>query len=222
MSTGTELTTMVRNQTLLDTGDVSDAIILDHLNRAIKITGGRFAWPFLHDDAVITTVVGTQAYAFPTGAVFIDAIIEPDERIRLREIGRMDAWDRYGDDPPTRDARSFYLWEEKVVFTEIPQSIIAYIVKIRVQPTLLASGAESPQWNAQYHDFLSEYAIAKLWEREEDRALAADAMERFHTGVGDMAAFYMNQVSDTPMVWGERPDRAYASAYANTPWIDGV
>ena len=222
MATGTELVQLVRDQTLLGTDDVTDAKILALLNRAITQVGVRFQWPFLEATDDFDSAVGTRAYAFPTDAIFIHAIIEDGKRNRLKEIGRMDAWDRYGDSPPSKDATAFYLWDEKIEFLELPSSIITYHVMFRKQPTVLANLAASPEWNDQFHDFLSDYAISKLWEREEDRQLSADARGRFESGIGDMAAFYMNQAEDNPMIFGERPDRATKSRYANMPWLDGV
>ena len=222
MATGTELVVLVRDQTLLDSDDVSDATILAHLNRAISTVGVRFAWPFLNDADTFDSEVGTRAYAFPTGCIYIDAIVEDDKRRRLKEIGRMDAWDRYGDSPPSKDATAFYLWAEQIELLELPSQVLTYNVFFRKQPTLMATLGGTPEWNDQFHNFLSEYAIAKLWEREEDRQLSADAMDRFDEGIGEMASFYMNQAQDNPMVWGERPDRATQSRYANMPWLDGV
>lgn len=222
MATGTELIALVRNQTLLDSDDVADDVILGHLNRAISTVGVRFDWPFLHDSDTFDSVIGTRAYAMPTGCVYIDSIIEDGERRRLPEIGRMDAWDRYGDDPPTRTPTAFFLWANQIEFLELPSAVNTYNVFFRKQPTLLASAAASPEWNSQFHEFLSEYAVSKLWEREEDRALAVDALDRFEIGLSELAQFYINQAQDNPLIWGERPDRKTRSRYANMPWIDGV
>lgn len=222
MSTLAELTTYVRGQALLDTSDVSDAIITTYLNRAIEAVGGRFPWPFLQAVADITTVVGTTAYNFPTGAVKINSIIENGKRTRLKPITAQEAWTRYGDDPPTRSARAFYIWNEQINLVEIPDAIVTLHVKFHKQPTLLTISTSTPQWNSQYHQFLGDWAISKLWEREEDRAAALDALQRFELGIGEMANFYNDQVANERMVWGEQPDRWVGSTRSNLPWLDGV
>ena len=222
MSTGTELIALVREQTHLDSDDASDAVILGHLNRAIEIVGTRFDWPWLQDEDTITTVADQQPYDWPTDAVYIDTLVETDKRTRLKKISSMEAWSRYGDDPPTTSARSFYLWNDKIVLVENPPAAdIVLKVKFHKQATVMASAAGTPEWNDQFHEFLSDFACARLWESEEDQAMAQTSEQRFEEGLADMVNFYNDQASDERMVWGEQPDR-YVATSGNMPWLNGV
>ena len=219
---GSALTTLVRDQTLLDSDDLSDAKILAPLNRAIELVGSRFDWPWLEDVADISVSAATQGYSFPTGAVKIDTILENATRVRLRKVSSMEAWQRYGDDPPTGRPRSFYLWNDKIVLVEVPSADVTLHVKFHKQPTTMSDDTKSPEWNDQYHEFIADWAIAKLWEREEDMRMAEEAMVRFEQGIGDLANFYNDQGSDARMVWGEQPDRYAGAGGGNMPWLNGV
>ena len=219
---GTAMIALVRDQTLLDSDDISDAKILAHLNRGIEIVGARFDWPWLEDEDDIAVSEPTQAHAFPTGAVKIDAILENATRTRLRKVSSTEAWERYGDDPPTASPKSFHIWQSQVVLVEIPSADVTLHVKFHKQPTLMADATKSPEWNSQYHEFLVDYAAAKLWEREEDLNMASEAAGRFDQGIGDLANFYNDQGSDARMVWGEQPDRFVGAGAGNMPWLNGV
>lgn len=220
--TGAELITYARAQTLLNTDDVSDATILDHLNRAIEIVGGRFDWPWLQGEDTVATVVDQQTYDWPTGAVKIDTITISGKRIRLKRISAKEAWERFGDDPPTAEPRAFYLWNDKIVTLENPGTIVTLKIKFYGQPTLLTNDAASPEWNDQYHNFLGDYAIARLWQREENQNQEARADQAFEVGIQELAGFYNKQASDERAVWGEQPDRYRGGGASNMPWLDGV
>ena len=222
MSTRLEITSWVREATLLSAADVASTVIESHINRAIEIVGARFPWPFLEDVGTDDSVVGTQTIEKPATSVFIDAILEGDARTRLREVTPQQALEEYGDDPPDRQPDSFYLWDDLIWFTTIPIVVDTYKIKFHIAPTALSADGDSPQWNAQHHMFLADYSIARLWEREEDSRAAGAADQRFEMGLGLMAQHYLNQAADGPMVWGETPNRTHNSAYGNMPWLDGA
>lgn len=220
--TGAELIAKAREQTLLDTDDVSDAVVLGHINRAIAIVGGRFEWPFLAQTDTITLADGTQGYAWPTDWVKIDSLTIVDKRIRLKRLSAKEAEDRYGNDFPSGEPRSFFLWGNQINFVPIPNAVGTISARGYTQPTILAATSNSPGWNDQYHEFLADYAIQKLWEREEDQAMAEAARQEFENGIGELASFYNDQAADERMVWGEQPDKYVGSGASNMPWLDGV
>lgn len=220
--TGAELITYVRGQTLLDSDDVADSVILAHLNRAIELVGSRFDWPFLEGEDTIAVIADQQPYDWPVGAVRIETITISGKRVRLKKITSTEAWERYGDDPPTAEARAYYLWNDKIVLLENPPASITLKVKFIGQPTLLSTTADSPEWNSQYHRFLGDYAIARLWQREEDQHQEAASDARFEQGINELADFYNRQASSEYAIWGEKADRYRGGGATNMPWLDGV
>jgi len=222
MATRAEIRTYAREQALLDSSDVADTILDTYLDRAVSVVGSRLAWPFLDGESTFETVIGTRNYSMPATAVKIESIVRSGSKVRLREVTSTQARQRFGDDPPTTDARSFFLWDDDIHLVEIPPSVETYKVYFRTNPTLMAADGESPEWDSQHHLFLADFLIARMWEREEDPRAAETADRRFDQGVADMAQFYLNQASDAPMVWGESADRAVGGYYGNMPWLDGV
>lgn len=222
MATRDQLRNYARQQTLLDTSDITDAEIDTYLNRAVATVGARFPWPFLQASDDFDTVVDQQNYAKPTGCKFIDAINEEGARVRLREVDPLEQWQRYGDSPPSGKARSFYLWEDEIWLGEIPTSVVTYKIFYRTSPSLGSLTSDTPPWDSQFHWFLGDYAAAKIWEREEDTRQMGVSMQLFEEGLGEMAAFYVNEASDYPLVWGEKTDRLVGNLASNVPWIDGV
>lgn len=217
-----DLIAQARLQTHLGTGEYTDAEITKFLNRGIAVIASRFDWPWLDATTTFDSVVGTMAYNVPADHVKTYSITEDGESVRLRAITQDQAYQRYGDDPPTRDPRAFYIFNGQYVFQEKPSAVKTYNVYYKAEPSTLSAGTDVPDWNSLHHDFLADYAISKLWEAEEDRQLSGDALGRFEQGMADLANFYIHEASAHPIVWGERSDRVVGGNRGNMPWLDGA
>lgn len=217
-----DLREYAREQTLLDTTDVADAVLNTYLDRAIGVVADRFDWPWLDASTTVNTVVGQQNYSKPTDHVFTHALVESGKNRRLREITPVKAWQRYGDAPPTQQGKSFYFYEDKLWIAQIPPAVVTYKWFYRKSPTLMTADNKTPEWDSNHHWFLAEFVIRELWRREEDQQAASAADQAFEQGIGSMAQFYINEADDQPAIWGEDPDRVGRSAWYNMPWMDGV
>ncbi len=216
------LRTYAREQVLLDTSDVADTILDAYLDRAVQIVATRFQWPWLEASSTVDSVIGQHNYALPSGHSYTFALIEDDTKDRLRKLSPVQAWTRYGDDPPSGKARAFYFYEGELWLVETPTAVLTYNWFYRKAPTLMAANDDVPEWDVNHHYFLAEYVISQLWLREEDRQLADGANQRFETGIAELAQFYLHRASDAPMVWGESADMSIGWNRGNMPWLDGV
>lgn len=217
-----DLRDYARSQTHLDSADVADATINTYLDRAVQIVASRFDWPFLEASTTFDTVVDQHNYSVPADWVKTIAIVQDGKKTRLREIGPVQAWTRYGDDPPSGTARAFYLYGNGLYLVEKPTAVLTYHHYYLKEPTLMTLDTSTPEWNDNHHYFLAEYAIQQMWLAEEDLQQANQAAYRFEQGLAEMAQFYINQAVDSPIVWGEDADRIVSFSRTNLPWLDGV
>lgn len=199
----------VREQTLIEIDDWSNAKVLNVINEGIREVASRFRWPFLSASAQISVTAGTQSYALASIASDVQriaAIIDNDRRVKLQEIEPQFAWKVYGGDAPaSNEASAFYLWGNTLYLLPTPDAneSNAYTMFYYKTPTELSNDTDVPEWSSQFHMMLAEYAIARVWEREEDFQKAQAAQSRFDSRVEQMARHYLNRVEDEPLVFGE-------------------
>lgn len=199
----------VREQTLIEIDDWSNAKLLNVINEGIQEVASRFRWPFLATSAQISVTAGTQAYSLSSIASNIQriaAIIDNERRIKLQELDARYAWQLFGGDAPDSDqALGFYLWGETLYLLPTPSATEAnaYTIFYYKSPTTLSNDTDTPEWSSQFHMLLADYAIARVWEREEDFQKAQAAQGRFDGRVEQMARHYLNRVEDEPLIFGE-------------------
>lgn len=199
----------VREQTLIEIDDWSNAKVLNVINEGIREVASRFRWPFLSASAQISVTAGTQSYALSSIASNVQriaAIIDNTRRVKLQEVEPQYAWELYGGDAPDSDeALAFYLWGESLYLLPTPSAneSNAYTMFYYKTPTELSNDTDVPEWSSQFHMLLADYAIARVWEREEDFQKAQAAQQRFDLRVEQMARHYLNRVEDEPLVYGK-------------------
>lgn len=218
MSDLAAIRTYVRTQTLTETTDFSAAKLNVLINEGIREIAKRFAWPFLEASATITTVADTQSYAMPADWRRTQAITEDDMTNRLDRITFDEASEMYGGNTPTgTPARKFYIYQEKIWLVPIPSEVNAYTHHYLKEITLLTDDTDEPEFASDYHYTPAFWAIARVWEQEEEFG-KMDAQEaRFDRAVEMMARHYLNRSEDKPQVWGESRRRGYFGS--NLPFL---
>lgn len=204
----------VREQTLVETSDWSNAKVLNVINQGIRDLSTRFPWPFLAASNTLSAVADQQAYTFDTISDFsgtgqklfsIAAIVDNDKRVKLDEVHHNDAFKTYGGDmPTTSEAVRFFTWGESIYLLPTPDTSDTdrYTVYYFRSPAELSNDTDSPEWDARFHMVIAEYAISKVWEREEEIGKARQAFNAYLDGVDRMASFYLNRAQDYPVVMG--------------------
>ncbi len=227
-----DLQDFVREQTLLEVDDWSNAKLTVVINEGINEIATRFNWPFLSDSATFGAVDGQQAYAYAdvvdtagTGKNIgkIHVIVDTLYRRRLSEISSEQAWAMYGGDMPDGDPTHFFLWGDTINLVPVPTATEAARYKIYYfrRPALLSDPTDEPEWDPQFHYAAAYWACARAWEREEDFEKASIWRQQFDARVETMGAYYLNRAEDRPIVVGLGRG-GYQERYANTPWVNGV
>lgn len=224
----------IREQTLVETTDWSNAKILDVINQGIREISVRFDWPFLAASNTLTVVAAQQAYTFDTISDYagtgkklfrIEAIVDNDRRVKLNEVAAADAFQMYGGSMPTAsDSDRFFTWGSSIYLLPVPDTndTARYTVYYYRSPAELTNDTDLPEWDSRFHMVVAEYGVQKVWEREEEIGKAKAAANRFNEGVERMAQFYLNRSQDYPTIVGAgkagtRLDRW--SDRSNMPWL---
>lgn len=228
-----DLQDFIRQQTLLETDDWSDAKLTIVINEGINEVATRFNWPFLADSADFDLVADQQAYTFDTivdnagtgkKVAKLHVINDNDERRRLTELSSQQAWAMYGGSMPTGTTPDeFFIWGDSLYLIPVPTASDASRLRLFYfrQPALLSDPTDTPEWDTQFHLIPAYWACARAWEREEDFEKASIWRQQFDSRVETMGSYYLNRAEDLPIVVG-LGRRSHRQRFANTPWLNGV
>ena len=206
-----------RELTLVETDDISNTKINNIIDQGIRELASRFRWPWLETTDTIAVVAGTRSYALPTDFQYLHSLLRAGSKIRLRATSPSKALGTYGDDFPEGTAEGYYLWGSSLFLTRNPASNETLNLFYYQSPTMLSNDTDVPGFDAQFHLLLADYAISKIWEREEDFVKAKASVNRWDDGVEQMARWYQERTEDMPMVLGEEP--TIRATVLNMPWL---
>lgn len=231
MSTLALIRDWVREQTLVEAVDWGNDKLNNVINEGVRQVSVKFPWPWAATSSQLSVTATTQAYTFATivagtgSTLFrIEAIVDNDRRTALREINSADAFAMYGGDmPDASEAQYFFIWGDAVYLVPTPDTneTDAYTVYYYRSAAALSNESDSPEWDAAFHMVLADYAIARVWEREEEIGKSEAADARFNQGVEQMAQFYLNRAQDYPTVMGGGKTGTVLarSELANMSWL---
>ena len=209
-----EIRDWVREETLVEINDWSNAKINIVINEGLRQLSAKFPWPFLATSSQLSVTAGTQSYSFDVVSDFagtgkklfrIEAIVDNNRRVKLNEIAASDAFQMYGGDmPEAGDSDLFFTWGNAIYLLPVPDAneSNAYTIYYYQSPAALVNETDEPEWDERFHLVLADFAIARVWEREEEVGKMQAADQRFDMGVERMAQFYLNRAQDYPAILG--------------------
>lgn len=224
MPTLSDLRTVVRHQTLAETDDVSTALLNTYLNQGYYELSLAFDWPWVQETYAISVVDGTQGYAVPADYRVLLAIVDEDKRRTLTQLTPQEALGRFGGDMPEgSDATYYYIWEDTINLIPIPDTTAAsrYTLYYQKAVTALSADADEPLFADEFHLILAYYAIARVWEHEEEFDKARQSDDTFNQKAGQMARYYNKRERRVPLVLGGG-SAPLISTHGNMPWLDGA
>ena len=217
-----QMISYVRSQTLVQADDVSSVILTQHLNAGLNQLSLAFSWSFLQASADLTTVADTQTIALPSDFRKAFVIIENDTRVKLEEITFEEAFLEWGGDPPDGDgARWYYIFADLIHLIPVPASAETSEYKLMYQKAIteLSADGDTPEFVSEFHLLPCQYAIARVWEHEEDFSKATEADTAFREQVEQMARYYTSRTESKPMVFGDGRRRKQGGN-VHMPWMD--
>lgn len=217
----------IRESSLIETDDWSNAKILNVINEGVRVVSNRFRWPWLAGSANLSVVADTDSYALTSidaDITSLEAITVNGRRQRLREVSIANALADYGGDlPESRYATHFFIWGADLHLIPTPSENVtdAYKVYYYKKPTELSNDSDTPEWDSRFHLVLAYWGLRRVWEREEDMEKADYWNAQFEAEVDRMAAFYLNRASDSPAVVGLGMPTRRVSERVHLPVLDG-
>lgn len=212
----------VREQTLVETDDFADTKIDAIINQGLRVLSTRFDWPWLAETGTLSVVASTTAYTMPTDLSRSLAITHPTKANRLVEVSPWEILGKYGGDLPSGTPTSYFVHGRTMNLDRIPYEDVDYTWLYFKNATVLSNDTDEPEFAAEFHLILADYAVAKVWEREEDFTKADEAMKDYQEGVENMARFYLDVSHDRPIVFGESRDIGMRRHATNMPFLDGA
>lgn len=214
-----EIRDWVRQHTLIEEDDYADSKINAVINQGIRDLATQFDWPFLQTSYSFNVEEGQSAYPLPADFSHLAAAVRSSSGDVMVEITPQEAWSEYGGDRTSDNPRFFYLWGNEFVVApaksgERPMAVTLYYFR---HPHVLSADTAEPEFDAQFHMLLAEFAAAKVWEREEDLTRSNYYMDRYYAGVERMARYYLKRTDHFPLVIGE-PRKQRSGP--RMPWLE--
>lgn len=200
-----EIRDLVRLVTTVDSGEVTDAQLLDFINEGILDVAMRDEWPWLEGNASFSTVASTREYALSALTAYpqeITFVIRSGDTEPLLPISYMQAVAQYGDDFPSGTPRYWFLREEKISLVPVPSAVETIKVFYTIAPTELTTGSDTPAWIATFHHLLVDWVESKVWKQQEDYEKSEIAFGRYLDRVDLMKRAYESRMNTGPWAVG--------------------
>lgn len=200
-----EMRTMIRALIRLDnTTALPNATIDLFLNEGHDEVISYTDWPFLYATGTTAVVAGVGGYTIALDQIDV-VVIEQDDRA-LRPLSRVE-YLRLVEEVNTAGEPTHYFFNEgnaNLLFLWPPPASSGDTLRWfgRARTTLAAADASLPAWAEQFHTVLVDWAMHRLWEREEDFDRSAEYRQRFETKLGRMFGFYNRQTQLRPSAYG--------------------
>jgi len=205
----------------MDTVDLSDDLlemyIRDGFDRMMSIER---RWPTFQKSATLSTVVDEREYALSTigDGDFSDIISIVDVTsggIRLTLVSHDDAEATWvgGSDQSGRPLH-FSVWEQKIHLWPKPNAVYSLSVRGYRKPIdWLVNDSTEVDADARLHQALVYYAVAQVYQLQEDIELAAFYRNSFDENVRLVARDIMKPSSHRPLVLSGQPFHETSAGY---------
>ena len=200
-----EIRALVRQTTMVDSGDLSDAQLLLWINEAIMDVSMRYDWPWLQGNDTFATVASTRAYALSDLSDELQEIlyvIRTDDDQPLHPISMQAAYTRWGDDFPDGTPKWFFIHEEDFNLVPVPDAIETIKVYYVKPPTELTQATDEPAWITTFHSVVVPFVECKVWEQQEDFAKANYSYQKYLDRLDMMKRTYSSRLNFGPWVMG--------------------
>ena len=221
-----ELRQFVRDMTLVEQHEASDVLLDRFLKEAYDKVIHRRKWSWLLQ--VPELIVSTGApFDLSTLTVPLISIYDlsptAENQISLHQITRSDATFFLRARPLHVNRTQFYWVEGKTLYCDPePDAGEEWIISYYGDPGWADGDNEVPtvipeHWHTPT---LANYAIHRLWERQEDLDRSDAYLGRYEVGISEMITEENTTNSDRPKIFGELTGAKGRAR--NMPWLDGV
>ena len=208
-----EIIDAVQRQVVTTSSSISDSDITDIINEGVGIVAVAARWPWLLRSAQLSTVSGQQEYDLSSDVgissfMWLDSIVDNDEEDGLLDqVSVAQYLYRWGGDPDSgsRSYQYYFKNDDTIGFVTVPDTTeaSAYTVSYYRTPVVLSGLSAELPWASPLHSIMVDFAVSKLWEREEYFGERDIAFNRFLLGLNELKRFYKMRTKDSPIVFGD-------------------
>lgn len=186
-----DVRTMVRDIADLDTTDLPNSLLDTFVKEGFqRIIALERRWPFYQETYSLNTVVNQRAYTISAiGDIreIVSVIDTSTAGNRLTLIPYEDAEDVWlGNTDVASRPLFFTFWDGQMLLYPKPDAVYAMSVRAYRNPsyTWLSSTSTAIDMDEWFHVLLAYYALARVYQRQEDSELSMMYQRSFEEGVG--------------------------------------
>ena len=202
-----DIRTKVREIVDLDATDVSDTLIQLYVKDGFdRIIALERRWPFYQLSTTLNTVANQRAYSVST--IGAGNIREITSIVDTSTIGNRLQWISYDDaekmwignnDSPSRPMY-FTLWQEQIHLWPKPEQVYPLIIRAyRKSTNWHLSNSTEADIDERFHNALVYYAVAQIYQLQEDIELASFYRKSFDEAVMLAHSDVMKPSSNRPL-----------------------
>jgi len=202
----------------IDSNDITDADLDRYLDEGYSEVVSNREWPWTYSltPETVTMVSGTDKYTLTSAVKRVVAVVETVLGYPLEMVSQID-WARRKDAlSATTDPRIFVFTRGTLHLWPVPATTDDLDVYYYEHPAWGALDTDEPVFDSAFHTVLVDWALSRIWEKEEDFDRADIYRSKFEIKMSRMTRFYNTEMSDKPMIYGERPE---ATGGTNLPWL---
>jgi hypothetical protein len=219
----TAIQSAVRSIAQITTSTISDADLTVFIDEGYNEIVAYTDWPWCYamTPKEVTMIAGTTQYSLGADVKRVIAVINTaSDQYALESVGQADWARRQAHLESTSKPKIFTFAKAYLHIWPPPATTDKLKVYHYEHPAFAAAGASIPAFDPAFHTLIVNWALHRLWEREEDFEKSDDYRARFEARLQRMVAFYNTQVGDMPKIYGERGGRMRGT---NMPWLsDGA
>ena len=221
-----ELRQFARDQSVVESHEISDALIDTYLTEGYQTLLTRRNWPWAVGTEDIQTVAAKAAYNLKSDAKKIVAVLDLEDDTYLRSTTLERVVVKSNLTIATTTPLEFYFNSEvgndpakfpSLTLFPIPADVRDYTVWYRTAPLFGPEEDDVPPFDDLFHLALGDWASYRIWEVEEDLDRSDASRARYETRVMEMIEWYNSQVEDRPMIYGQAKAMYYPT---NMPYLN--
>jgi len=217
---------MARELAVVNTYQVSDALINSFLDEGYFTLLTRRDWPFAIGEEVVTAVPGQSTYDLDPSATKVMNVLDQEDDTYLRSTTAERIEVMLNSTVATTTPLVFYFNPGSDATTPvapflklfpIPADTRTWQVVYRTLPIFGAGDDDTPPFNAAFHSCLVDWATYRIWEKEEDLDRSDASRARYETRVNELIEFYNVTTEDRPMIYGQSKTAVFPT---NMPFLN--
>lgn len=200
----------VRFLSLIEPHEVSDDELDGLLNEGYNTVLTRAEWPWSLKNTGVNVRAGHRSYEIGSEGTSKAATvvgIYREDGSHLRSMSTEQALRFAGTERSSPTMFTVTHEEKHFRVTLIPEPDRDEFLEVVYRGGMIFDPGDTaePPWHFAFHEMLADFAIYRVWEREEDLGRSEQYRARFELRLTEMLRFYNQQTEDRPRIFGEFP-----------------